>query len=264
MNFLVLVCFVIFLVDQTTKTNFVLVQGYNYISKMKSTIVKTNTKLRKSTILYNNLNPDDDKECCEGMNSICQGKSPSLSFIVDLQHQLVTKDELIDENIIQIIKLETSDEQANSLVWKCLGYRYNSLTNTFNNELVFPKWKAKYPNPPDVIGITRNYDPSVDKDVRNASMDLMRSIPRDFKGGVKNLSHLGFKGFSLKELTPNKTRRAQVVNWLIYYREKLFGKTFEDLQKERELEKSKPINPEISELPSEVMFQKLRLDEAVK
>lgn len=40
--------------------------------------------------------------------------------------------------------------------------------------------------------------------------DLMRSIPRDYKGGVMKLGDVGFKGFKLKELTPNKTRRAQV------------------------------------------------------
>ena len=34
------------------------------------------------------------------------------------------------------------------------------------NDKVFPKWKSKYPSPPDVIGITRIYDPKVDKPVR--------------------------------------------------------------------------------------------------
>ena len=33
----------------------------------------------------------------------------------------------------------------------------------------------------------------------------------------------GFNGFKLAELTPNKTRRAQCANWLLYYREALFG-----------------------------------------
>ena len=34
------------------------------------------------------------------------------------------------------------------------------------NEKVFPKWKSKYPSPPDVIGVTRIYDPKVDRPVR--------------------------------------------------------------------------------------------------
>jgi hypothetical protein len=97
----------------------------------------------------------------------------------------------------------------------------------------------------------------VDKDVRQASMDLMRSIPRDFKGGVRNLEYIGFKGFKLSELTPTKTRRAQLVNWLIYYREKLHGKTLEQLLEEKNREK---VSTEDSNLPSEKQFQAKRLD----
>lgn len=112
-------------------------------------------------------------------------------------------------------------------------------------------------------------------------MNLMRSIPRDYKGGIRNLGNK-FKGYKLNELTPNKTRRAQVnyisrsfsdllyskfiyfqlVNWMIYYREKLFGKSMEQLAAERDAKKlSDVIDPAISNLPSEKMFQKLRLDD---
>ena len=73
------------------------------------------------------------------------------------------------------------------------------------------------------------------------------------------MQHVGFKGFKLKELTPNKTRRAQAVNWVLYYRETLFGKTLEELMAQRELE-VKP-SAETAELPSEKHFQRLRLDE---
>ena len=109
------------------------------------------------------------------------------------------------------------------------------------------------------VGVRRLYDPSIDKPVRDASMNLMRSIPRDYKGGIKTLQYVGFKGFKLSELTPNKTRRAQLVNWLIYYREHLFGKTLDQLLVERSNEK--PKSEEEAILPSEVMFQKLRLDD---
>ena len=37
-----------------------------------------------------------------------------------------------------------------------------------------------------------------------------------------------------KGLTPNKTRRAQCANWILYYREALFGKSLEELKKARE------------------------------
>eukprot|EP01035_Chromulina_nebulosa_P018345 gene18345-24037_t len=92
-------------------------------------------------------------------------------------------------------------------------------------------------------------------------MDLMRSIPRDFKGGIRNLINVGFKGFLLKELTPNKTRRAQLVNWLIYYREKLYGKSLQQLQAEKDIEKA--VSNDIANLPSEQLYQKLRLDENI-
>ncbi len=41
-------------------------------------------------------------------------------------------------------------------------------------------------------------------------MNLMRSVPRDFKGGVRELVNFGWAMYKLNELTPNKTRRAQV------------------------------------------------------
>ena len=48
-----------------------------------------------------------------------------------------------------------------------------------------------------------------------------------------------------KELTPNKTRRAQCANWLLYYREELFGFTIEELkerrQKKREAEEAEKL-----------------------
>jgi hypothetical protein len=43
----------------------------------------------------------------------------------------------------------------------------------------------------------------------------------------------GFNGFKLAELTPNKTRRAQCANWLLYYREALFGVSLEELQRRK-------------------------------
>ena len=127
----------------------------------------------------------------------------------------VTEAEISNDNLIRIVNLETSDAQCNELCWKCLGYIRSGATEEYSNENVFPKWREKYPTPPDLIGTTRNYDSAVDKEVRNANMNLMRSIPRDYKGGVRALESVGFKGFKLKELTPNKTRRAQVYSYYI-------------------------------------------------
>jgi Domain of unknown function (DUF1823) len=172
----------------------------------------------------------------------------------------VTAEEISDENLVKIVNLQCTDAECNNLAWKCLGYKYDSDAKNFVlSSDVFPKWAAKYPEAPDLIGVKRIYLPDVDKPVRDASMNLMRSIPRDFKGGVRELEKVGFRGYKLKELTPNKTRRAQLVNWLMYYRAKLWGKTLEQLQAERQQEAAQP--DEIANLPSEQHFQKLRLDE---
>ena len=43
----------------------------------------------------------------------------------------------------------------------------------------------------------------------------------------------------LAELIPNKTRRAQCANWLIFFREELFGYTVEELKERRRLKQEK-------------------------
>ena len=183
-----------------------------------------------------------------------------LPLVVQLDGPVLAE-EIENQNLIRIVNLQCTDAECNKLAWKCLGYGYDTATDKFVlTPNVFPKWAAKYPEPPDLIGVTRNYSPDVDKVCRDASMNLMRSIPRDFKGGVREVEKEGFRGYKLKELTPNKTRRAQLVNWLIYYRTKLWGKTFEQLREERMQEEAKP--DDIANLPSERNFQKLRLDEA--
>ena len=208
----------------------------------------------------NNNNNNNNNNCCDDKVN-CE-TAPLLRGLIKIElHGEPSLTELTDENIVKIVNLEATDTECNYIAWKCLGYRYNNEKKIFEgSENVFPKWLTKYPNPPDIIGIKRDYRPEIDKEVRNASMDLMRSIPRDYKGGVRQLESIGWKGYKLAELTPNKTRRAQLCNWLIYYREKLFGKTLEQLKEEREKEKEKNIADEVANLPSEKMYQKLRLD----
>jgi hypothetical protein len=119
----------------------------------------------------------------------------------------ISIEEISNANLIKIVNLECSDLECNYLAWKCLGYKFNKDLNIFAlSPDVFPKWAAKYPEAPDLIGLQRNFSPEIDKPVRDASMNLMRSIPRDYKGGVRALESEGFKGYKLKELTPNKVR----------------------------------------------------------
>ena len=111
--------------------------------------------------------------------------------------------ELCDETFWAIIKDEISDDVANRLVWQCLGYRYNETTQTWDGSKVDPEWIEAYPEPP------------VFTESRPATVKLTRSIPKPNKQLLKE--QLGFKGYSVNELVPRKTRRATIVNWLLSY-----------------------------------------------
>mmetsp|Transcript_9349 Transcript_9349/g.30919 ORF Transcript_9349/g.30919 Transcript_9349/m.30919 type:complete len:88 (+) Transcript_9349:271-534(+) len=57
------------------------------------------------------------------------------------------------------------------------------------------------------------------------------------KRGIReHLDPLGFTGLPLEGLTPNKTRRAQCANWLLYYRDKLWGLSLEELQAQKKID----------------------------
>jgi hypothetical protein len=149
-----------------------------------------------------------------------------------------TKEELANENIVRIVKIECDDLEVNTLVWKCLGYRFDEENEEWNNDLLFPKWREKYPTPPDLIGMQRIYSKEVDRPCLKSNQSLVKSVPVHAKQSLKtHLKPLGFKGYKIAELTPNKTRRAQCANWLIYYREELFGYSVEELKARREKRK---------------------------
>jgi len=170
----------------------------------------------------------------------------SQDYILDTFDPEEEEDELSNEAMLQIILSETPDQEVNLLVWKCLGYEQDQATGEWRNDNCFPKWREKYPNPPDLIGVKRNYTYEIDRPVQKANQAIVASIPMKYKQGIKeHLRPLGFTGFKLDELTPNKTRRAQCVNWMLYYREALRGKTIEQLRAEREMEKAKEEFPKV-------------------
>lgn len=157
-------------------------------------------------------------------------------------------EELANENILKILLPISGKQQqdkatdvctdleVNTLVWKCLGYRF--MKETWNNDQCFPKWREAYPTPPDLIGMQRIYSKDVDGPSLRANQALVRSIPVHARQSLKkHLRPLGFTGYMVSELTPNKTRRAQCANWLLYYREELFGKTLEELVESRQRER---------------------------
>ncbi|CAM9189751.1 unnamed protein product [Ascophyllum nodosum] len=159
-----------------------------------------------------------------------------------------TEAELNNHNVIKIIAQKCTDKEVNWLVWKCLGYRFDTERELWMADNVFPLWKEKYPEPPDLIGVTRVYSREVDRPVMKANQALVRSIPMEFKRSImEHLKPIGFTGYKMDELTPNRTRRAQVTNFIIYFREELWGVSLEELRlrrKERkESEARKPLVP---------------------
>ena len=149
-----------------------------------------------------------------------------------------TKEELMNENILKIVTIECSDLEVNTLCWKCLGYRFNEETQSWTNTECFPNWRGKYPTPPDMIGMQRIYSPEIDKPSLKANQAIVRSVPVEHKQSLKiHLRPYGFTGYKYAELTPNKTRRAQCANWLLYYREELFGYSVEELRERRRVKK---------------------------
>jgi len=149
-----------------------------------------------------------------------------------------TADELSNENLLRILKIECSDLEVNTLVWKCMGYRFDPEKELWNSDECFPKWREKFVVPPDLIGMRRIYSKEVDQPSLKANQALVRSVPVDNKQSLKtHLKPYGFRGYKYAELTPNKTRRAQCANWLLYYREELFGYSVEELRERRRLRK---------------------------
>jgi Domain of unknown function (DUF1823) len=159
---------------------------------------------------------------------MCEGEIGLGPFMVSREGGPTTE-ELSNENILRIVRSECSDLEVNTLLWKCLGYRF--VDGDWTSAECFPKWRERFPSPPDLIGMQRIYEREVDQPSLRSNQALVRSVPVEFKQSLKtHLKPLGFAGFKYAELTPNKTRRAQCANWLLYYREQLFGVTLEELK----------------------------------
>ena len=164
---------------------------------------------------------------------MCRGSIGENDFVIS-REGAPKAEELSNENIIKIVQIECSDLEVNTLVWKCLGYRFNPETEEWGNDECFPNWKEKYPTPPDLIGMRRIYSREVDQISLRSNQALVRSVPAHAKQSLKtHLKPLGFRGYKYAELTPNKTRRAQCANWLLYYRDELFGYSLEELRERK-------------------------------
>jgi hypothetical protein len=109
---------------------------------------------------------------------------------------------LTTQTLWDILNDVIDDDRANQLVWHYLGYRLDP-SGQWDTSLVDPDWRDRYPDPPNFI------------DSRPATVQLTRSIPKDHKQLLKE--QLGFKGYSVDELVPRKTRRATMTNWLLHH-----------------------------------------------
>ena len=103
-----------------------------------------------------------------------------------------------------VLEDKLSDVFVCELVWERLFYtREINMNNWVSSALTPSYWSGKFEKAPQIIS------------ERIASVHLTRSIPKDYKQGLK--SYLNFKGYKINELYPRRTRRATAVNWLIYW-----------------------------------------------
>lgn len=109
-----------------------------------------------------------------------------------------TAEELSNEQMLKIVKIECTDLEVNTLVWKCLGYRFDEGAGEWQPDEVFPKWRERFPTPPDFIGMQRVYSREVDQPSLHANQALVRSIPAENKQNIKAaLTPLGWKGYKV-------------------------------------------------------------------
>jgi len=121
--------------------------------------------------------------------------------MMDLSEIMTTLPPLTTKTLWAILNDELDDATVNQLVWHYLGYRQTD--DRWDTSAVPEAWVENYPAPPNFI------------ESRPATVQLTRSIPKANKQLLKE--QLGFKGYSVDELVPRKTRRATMVNWLLSY-----------------------------------------------
>jgi len=108
------------------------------------------------------------------------------------------------ELLFLVLEDKVSDVFVCELVWERLFYtRKKTLNNWVASALTPNYWSEQFKNAPQIIS------------ERIASVHLTRSIPKEYKQGLKNF--LNFKGYKINELYPRRTRRTTAVNWLIYW-----------------------------------------------
>ena len=66
----------------------------------------------------------------------------------------------MDPEVLPIQNAQVALQSSSLVPPICLppGYRYVPTEGRWDNTRVFPKWRARYPDPPDLVGVTRIYE----------------------------------------------------------------------------------------------------------
>jgi hypothetical protein len=131
----------------------------------------------------------------------------------------VTAEELEDARLLQLL-LQKRDEELNVLAWKCLGYRYINYGAGYawDTTYVFPKWRQRYPIPPDLVGVSGDTPETI------AAVEFLASTTAEkYQDAVER--HCKSQGLRYigKQVNPAATRKVQVTQWLMFYRRVLRG-----------------------------------------
>ena len=106
--------------------------------------------------------------------------------------------------LLLVLEDRVSDVFVCELIWERLFYiKETPLSDWYPSSLTPTYWSGKFVKAPQIIS------------ERIASVYLTRSIPKEYKQGLKDF--LNFKGYKINDLYPRRTRRATAVNWLIYW-----------------------------------------------
>lgn len=96
---------------------------------------------------------------------------------------------------------------------------------TWDCSAVPEAWTLEYgtEKPPEFIGGGGGVR-EVDQVVKFAVRRLSKEIGKEYKQLLKaKLGPLGFKGWTIRDLNPNRTRRATTMNWALFYLAKRYG-----------------------------------------
>lgn len=122
------------------------------------------------------------------------------------------------DDLMAIVKNGCPDSWPNEIIRILLGWRQNE-DGSWDDSHVPAEWLESYPKgPPDFIGDPTDYSREKDMPVKLAVQKMVRSVLPEHKNGFREvMKPAGFPGWKVADLTPNRTRRAQCVNYIIFW-----------------------------------------------